>query len=68
MSATTEKFGYRTKTRNLDQNINDSKSHIWNSFLFFFESITSVSGIKLFYTCPHVSVDFNTAFFNSLIF
>ena len=35
MSATTEKFGYRTKTRNLDQNINDSKSHIWNSFLFF---------------------------------
>ena len=33
------------KTRNLDQNINDSKSHICNSF---FENI--FSGVQLYYT------------------
>ena len=40
------------KKRNLDQNVYDSKSEIWNSC---FESI--ISGIQLFYICPHVPVD-----------
>ena len=38
--------------RNLNQSINDSKSHIWNSF---FEKITL--DIQLFYILPHVPVD-----------
>ena len=40
------------KKRNLDQNINYSKSHIWN---YFFENI--ISGIQLFYIRPHVPVE-----------
>ena len=47
------------KERNLDQNINDSKSHIWNSF---FENI--ISGIQLFYIRPQVLVDIIRVFFN----
>ena len=39
------------KKRNLNQNINYSKSHIWNSF---FEN--SISGIQSSYICPDVSV------------
>ena len=51
-----------SKKRNLDQNINDSKSHIWNSF-FFFEN--SISAIKRFYICPDVPVDIiRDSFFN----
>ena len=46
---------------NLEQTINDSKFHICNSF--FFENFISVSSIKLFYTCPHVSVDLIRDFF-----
>ena len=53
------------KKRNLDQKINDSKSHI---LFFFFEDIISVSGIQLFYIHPHVSVDIIRVFFNFLIF
>ena len=44
--------------RNFDQNINDSKSHIWNSF---FENI--ISGIQRFYICPDVPVDIIRVFF-----
>ena len=36
----------------MDQNINDSKSHIWNSF---FESV--ILGIQFFNVRPHVPVD-----------
>ena len=45
----------------MDQNINDSKSHIWDSF--FFENIISVSGIQPFYIRPHVSVDITRVLF-----
>ena len=45
----------------MDQNIIDSKSHIWNSFSF--ENIISVSGIKLFYIHPHASMDTLSEFF-----
>ena len=38
--------------RNIDQNINDSESHIWNSFL---DNI--ISGIHPFYILPHVLED-----------
>ena len=38
--------------RNLDEDINDSKSHIWNSF---FENI--ISSIQSFYIRPQVPVD-----------
>ena len=34
------------KKRNLDQNVNDAKCNIWNSFFFFFKNI--ISGIQLF--------------------
>ena len=51
------------KQRNLDQNINDSKSHIWNSFL---ENI--ISSIHLFKICPHVPVDIIRDFFNFRFF
>ena len=44
--------------RNLDQNINDSKSHIWNSF---FENI--ISGIQRFYICPDFPLDVIGVFF-----
>ena len=47
------------KKRNLDQNINDSKSRISNSF---FENM--ISGIQLFYIRPHISVDIIRVFFN----
>ena len=40
------------KKRTLDQNINYSKSHIWNSF---FENI--ILGIQIFFIRPHVPVD-----------
>ena len=40
------------KKRNLNQNINYSKSHIWNSFLE-----NNISGIQSFYICPEVPVD-----------
>ena len=43
---------------NLDQNIHDSKSHIWNSF---FENITL--GIQLFHIGPHIAVDIIRVFF-----
>ena len=43
---------HSSKKRNLDQNINSSKSDTWNSF---FENI--ISGIQLFYIGPHVPVD-----------
>ena len=36
------------KKLNLDKNINNSKSNIWNSF---FENI--ISGIQIFYIRPH---------------
>ena len=42
----------RPKKLNLDQNINDSKSHIQNSF---FENI--ITGMQCFYIRPHVPVD-----------
>ena len=38
--------------QNLDRNINDSKSHIWN---YFIENI--ISGIQIFYINPHVPAD-----------
>ena len=38
----------------VDQNTNESKSHIWNSL---FENIISVSGIQLFCIHPHVSLN-----------
>ena len=41
-----------SKKRNLNKNINYSKSHICNSF---FEN--SISGIQSFYTCPDVLLD-----------
>ena len=44
--------------QNLDRNINDSKSHIWN---YFIENI--ISGIQLFYINPHVPVDSIKFFF-----
>ena len=47
------------KCRNMDQNINDSKSHISNSL---FENI--ISSIQLFYVRPHVPVDIIRVFFN----
>ena len=40
------------KKRNLNQNINYSKSHIWNSF---FENC--ILDIQSFYICPHVPLD-----------
>ena len=46
--------------RNLDEDINDSKSHIWNSF---FENI--ISSIQSFYIRPQVPVEL---FFNFQIF
>ena len=45
------------KKRNLDQNINDSKSHFWNSF---FENI--ISDIQLFYIRSNVPVNIIRAF------
>ena len=48
----------------MDQNINESKSYIWNSF---FETIISVSGMQIFYIRPHVSVDIIRVYFNFLI-
>ena len=51
------------KKRNLDQNINNSKSHIWNSF---YEII--VSGMQLFYMPPHIPVDIIRVFFLSSSF
>ena len=47
------------KKRNLDQNINDSKSQIWNSF---FHNI--ISGIQLFCIRPHDPVDIIRVFLN----
>ena len=41
--------GYLSTKWNLNQNINDSKSHIWN---YFFENI--ISGVQLFYISPYV--------------
>ena len=61
-----EKIGYNSRLKkSLDQDINDSKTHIWNSF---FENIISVSGTQLSYIRPHVSVDIIRVFFNFLIF
>ena len=48
------------KKRNLDQNINDSKSHLWNSF---FETI--ISDIQLFYVRSNVPVNIIRVFSNS---
>ena len=48
------------KKETLDQNINDSKSHIWNSF---FEKI--ISSIQLFYIHPHVPMDIIRSFLTS---
>ena len=45
------------KKRNLDQNINDSTSHLWNSF---FENI--ISDIQLFYIRSNVPVNIIRAF------
>ena len=45
------------KKRNLDQIINDSKSHLWNSF---FENI--ISDIQLFYIRSNVPVNIIRAF------
>ena len=45
------------KKRNLDQNINDSKSHLWNSV---FENI--ISDIQLFYIRSNVPVNIIRAF------
>ena len=65
------------KKRNLNQNINDSKSHIWifhififqsHIWNFFFENIISVSGIQLFHIRPHVSLDIVTIFYYYLNF
>ena len=47
------------KKRNLNQNINDSKSHIWN---YFFENI--ILGIQLFYIRPDIPMDIIRFFFN----
>ena len=41
----------------MDQNINDTKSLVWNSF---FENI--ISDIQLFYICPYVPVNIITVF------
>ena len=46
------------KWRNLDENMNDSKSHIWNSL-----SENIISRIQLFYIRPHVLVDIISFFF-----
>ena len=46
------------KKRNLNQNINYSKSYIWNSFLE-----NSISGIQSFYICPDFPVDIIRDFF-----
>ena len=48
-----------SQKRNLDQNIDDSKSHITNSF---FENIAT--GMQRFYIRPHVSVDIIRIFFS----
>ena len=45
--------------QNLDRNINDSKSHIWN---YFIENI--ISGIQLFYINPYVPADIIKVFFD----
>ena len=50
------------KKRNLDQNINDSKSQIWNSF---FKNI--ISGIQLFCVRPHDPVDIIRVFLISYL-
>ena len=42
------------RVKKLDQYMNDSKSHIWNSF---FWKYLAISGIQLFYIRKHVSVD-----------
>ena len=44
--------------QNLDQNIDDSKSHIWD---YFIENI--ISDIKLFYINPHAPADIIKVFF-----
>ena len=44
----------------MDQNINDSKPHIWNSFFFFWKYYFSFRHAT-FYIRPHVSVDINWA-------
>ena len=49
--------------QSLDPNINDSKSHICNSF---FENI--ISGIQLFYISAHVTVGIIRVFFQFQIF
>ena len=56
------------KKRNLDQNINDSKSHIWIFGILFFINNISGSGIQLFYIRPYVSVDIIRAFLKFLNF
>ena len=43
----------------MDQNINDSNSHIWNSF-----SENIILGIQPFYIRPHIPVDIIRVFFN----
>ena len=50
------------KKRNLDQNINDSKSHIWNSF---FENIISAYSVFIF---VHTFQWTSSFFFNFQIF
>ena len=52
----------RRRTK-MNQNINDSESHIWNSF---FENITS--GVQCFYICPDFPVDITRVFFKFPIF
>ena len=47
----------------MNQNINDSKSHIRNSF-----SEKFISGIQRFYVCPEVPVDIIRVFFLILDF
>ena len=49
------------KKQNLNQNINYSKSYIWNSFLE-----NSISGIQSFYICPDFPVDIIRNFFKKI--
>ena len=44
----------------MDQNINDSKPHIWNHFI---KNI--ISGIQIFYIHPHVPADIIKVFLDS---
>ena len=48
---------HKKTQRNLDQNINDLKFRIYNSFFG-----NTISGKQLFHICPHVPVEISRVF------